>query len=497
MIDFVKLWEVAWPHLILVIGAFFCLLTAVVRSSRGVRVTTLLALIILSLSAYGFFGFWREGSLVTIDFLVLDPFGNFLGLLICAIALVTLIISHGYWQSQAENIPEAVPLLVFSAAGMALMVATTHLLTFVLALELMSLCLYVMVGMRRGDPQASEASFKYFLLGSVAAAFLLFGVSFLYGATGTLSLSEMGQHFILPGSALIFQAGVLLVLLGFAFKVAAAPLHFWAPDAYQGAPMPVTGFMATGVKVAAFGALIRVLQSFVIWESLDLQKILAGLSVATMVVGNLTALRQKSLKRILAYSSISHAGYLLLGMATLVAGSNFRFGSLSPVLFYLAVYGLLTLGCFAVLTALSSGGKELDDLEDLKGLAHRHPFLAATLSIFLISLAGIPPSAGFLAKYYLFSQAIQWGFYGLAVVGIITSAISLYYYLGPVVRMYFYGFAGEGELPPLGGGVKLLISLMAAAVFYLGLFPGASLNWIKNTQILSSITSDAQPTSPP
>ena len=273
------------------------------------------------------------GSQKILGLLTFDPFGNFLSLLICLIGLATVILSFRYWEGQEEPVGEVIPLTIFAALGMTLMVATTNLLTLVLALEIMSLCLYVMVATRRLDPKASEASFKYFLLGSVAAAFMLFGISFLYGTTGTLDLSLMAKKMIRPDMALLFHVGAVLLLLGFAFKVAAAPFHFWAPDVYDGAPVPVTGFMATGVKVAAFGALIRVVQALVGWEVLSLQNILVGLSMATMVVGNLAALRQKSLKRIMAYSSIAHAGYILLGMAAMVEGSRLRLDAISPILF--------------------------------------------------------------------------------------------------------------------------------------------------------------------
>jgi NADH-quinone oxidoreductase subunit N len=463
----------------------------VIATERGGRFTTLLAACAFLVSGYGFWTQWQEGAAVQLGLLTFDPFGNFLCLLLAATGLIVVLYSYRYWRNQEEFIAEGTPLLLFAVSGMTLMVSTTHLLTFVLGLEVMSLSLYVMVGMRRHDPASGEAALKYFILGSVAAAFLLLGISFLYGSTGTLSAELMGRVVVTGENAFLFKAGALLVLLGFAFKVAAVPLHFWAPDAYEGAPVPVTGFMAVAVKVAAFGALIRVVQAFAGWEGLSLTELFIALSLLTMVVGNLTALRQRSLKRIMAYSSIAHAGYLLLGVATLVRGAEFRMESLSPLLFYLLVYGLLTLGAFAVLTALSSGGKEIGELKELDGLAASRPLLSAALSIFLISLAGIPPSAGFFAKYYLFAQAVHVGLYPLAVVGILSSVASLYYYLGPVVRMYFHKSGTAPQFPALGVGMKCLIALLVLGVFYFGLFPGRALEITQKTLPFAVSTSTA------
>ncbi|HEX5034964.1 MAG TPA: NADH-quinone oxidoreductase subunit N, partial [bacterium] len=353
---------------------------------------------------------------------------------------------------------------------------------FVLGLEILSLSLYALVGFRRYDPRSGEAAFKYFLLGSVATAFLLFGIAMLYGSTGTMDLAKLPQSLSDPALQPIYQLSALLILLGFAFKVAAVPFHFWAPDAYDGAPMPVTGFMAAGVKVAAFGALLRVMQAWAPSVSLPWQKWIVMLAFATMLIGNLVALRQKHLKRLMAYSSIAHAGYLLLGFATLVAG-GFRAEAISPILSYLAVYSLMTLGVFAVLTLLSSRGTEVNQLEDLDGLADRHPALAAALSVFLISLAGVPPTAGFLAKYYLFSQAIEVGLYPLAIAGILASAISLYYYLAPIVRMYFHHREKTLDVPRIGPAFKLLLALLVVGVFYLGLFPGKMVELSRSAEL--------------
>ncbi|HCU24568.1 MAG TPA: NADH-quinone oxidoreductase subunit N [Deltaproteobacteria bacterium] len=473
---------VFWPALILLGAGLLGLLTVFLPKERRLGAAAGIAGLGFLAAALAFFQKWQAGEGASLGLLLSDPYANFFALLISLIGFGTTLFSFSYWKAQEEALLEAFSLILFAAFGMVTMVMTTHLVTFVFGLEIMSLSLYVLVGLRRHDPRSGEAAFKYFLLGSVATAFLLFGVSLLYGATGTLDWAKFSSDLVQPELGTFFKLGALLVLLGFAFKVAAAPFHFWAPDAYDGAPMPVTGFMAAGVKVAAFGALLRVVAALTVREEIPLAKWLVALSLATMVVGNLTALRQGHLKRLMAYSSIAHAGYLLLGVATLPGGAGFSAHTLSPVLFYLAVYSLLTLGVFAVLTMLSSQGEEINRLADLDGLAERRPVLAAALSVFLISLAGIPPSAGFLAKYYLFSQAMKVGLYLPAILGILTSAVSLYYYLGPVVRMYFHVPQPRADFAPGGRFRALTLAFMVALVFYLGLVPGSVLQSIRSTE---------------
>lgn len=481
-LDLVRMWELEWPYLALLGLALFSLIPAAFPARHRAKLTALVAALGFLLCAQGFYYQADLGVAAAMDLLVFDRFGNLLSALMCLTGFVTVLVSYAYWNSQAETIPEYYTLLLFSVFGMTTMVFTTQLLVFVLGLEILSLSLYALVGFRRYDPRSGEAAFKYFLLGSVATAFLLLGVAMLYGATGTMDLAKLPASLSDPALQPIYQLSALLILLGFAFKVAAVPFHFWAPDAYDGAPMPVTGFMAAGVKIAAFGALLRVMQAWAPSVSLPWQKWIVMLAFATMLIGNLVALRQQHLKRLMAYSSIAHAGYLLLGFAALVAG-GFRPEAISPILSYLAVYSLMTLGVFAVLTLLSSRGVEVNHLNDLDGLADRHPAVAAALSVFLISLAGVPPTAGFLAKYYLFSQAIEVGLYPLAIAGILASAISLYYYLGPIVRMYFHHREKVLEVPPVNPAFKLLLALLVVGVFYLGLFPGKMVELSRSAEL--------------
>ena len=484
--DLQNLWHYGWPLIILTGTGFLALVSSVIAGHHRLKITGAVAALGLLAALLGYawvaYPWMNSAASVQVAFLSFDFFGFLLSALVSLIGLLAVLLSYRYWRAQSEHIPEVFALIAFAVLGMALMVSTTHLLTFVLGLEVMSLSLYILVALRRHDLGSSEASFKYFLLGSVATAFLLFGLSLFYGASGVLDLRLVTVDSIV-GMETVFKLGAILILLAFAFKVAAVPLHFWAPDVYEGAPTPITGFMATGVKVAAFGALIRVAQVFNAFDFIPLSKLFLGLSLATMLVGSFTGLRQKSIKRIMAYSSIAHAGYLLLGLASMVQEKTVTPELLSPLVFYLITYSMLTLGAFAVLTALSSGGEEINQLDQFAGFGDKHPVYSAILSLFLLSLAGLPPTAGFFAKYYLFSQAIRLGLYPFAIVGIIASAISLYYYLAPIVMMYFKTKEKPLSLPAMGWIFKVIVAAMVIGVFYLGLFPGRLIQVVKGTQL--------------
>ncbi|MCP5468768.1 MAG: NADH-quinone oxidoreductase subunit N [Deltaproteobacteria bacterium] len=503
--SFSQLWHLGYPTLILVIAAFTALMTSIMRFKRSFLVTSIVSALGFFLSALGTI-FQIKAEVKGLFFgLEFGLYGQVLALIIALIGLVVVLFSYRYWldyeqEGKKEIIPETMALMLFSAVGMQLMLFAQNWIIFVLSLEVMSIALYILVGIRRYQVNSAEGALKYFLLGSVAAAIMLMGISFLYGATGSLDMMSFLKAFSLLklptySAGILVKAGLLLVLIGFIFKIAAVPFHFWAPDVYEAAPMPVTGFMATGVKVAAFGAFFRILMgipyiSFDAEHNRLLLNFLGLIFILTVVVANMTALRQKSIKRVLAYSSIAHAGYLLLGVMSYIKhqgqGSSHEleqiktmFGSLQSILLYLAVYSLLTLGAFAVLTNLSKK-KDLENIEELKGLAGRQPLLAAALSVFLFALAGIPPLGGFFAKYYLFSQAIATELYLYAVIGILFSAVSLYYYLAPVVAMYFMKTEASQEQVQSEISTpfysKLLIVGMMVLVFYVGLFPQSVLD---------------------
>ncbi len=330
----------------------------------------------------------------------------------------------------------------------------------------MSLSLYVMVGFRRNQLESNEAALKYFLLGAFASGFLLYGIALLYGATGATDLGRIGDF--LGGSPLgrdpLVLVGGLLVLTGFLFKVAAVPFHMWTPDAYQGAPTSVTGFMSAGAKAAGFAALLRVLLRALPSLAHDWQPLLAVVAMLTMTVGNVTALLQNNLKRMLAYSSIAHAGYLLVAI---VAGN--AEGSAAAV-FYLAVYSAMNLGAFALLTMLGRGGDEPVLVSDLAGLGFRQPLLGLALTLFMVSLGGIPPTAGFMGKVLVFGAAVKAGLvWPLVVVGVLNSVVSVYYYLRVTVALYMRSPEGEPVALSLNVPAVVAIVLTAAATLWWGL----------------------------
>ncbi|MBM4370276.1 MAG: NADH-quinone oxidoreductase subunit N [Deltaproteobacteria bacterium] len=406
-----------------------------------------------------------------------DLYSLYLWAAISLFVALSSLASVGYDRENRVHHGEYYALLSFAGLGMMLIVAATDLLVFFVALELLSLAIYGLVALKRFSPRAAEAGFKYFFTGALASAVLLYGMTLVWGETGTLSYFQLGS--LLPaGASALAYAGLLLILTGFAFKVALAPFHLWTPDAYEGAPGPVTGLMASGVKVAAFGALFRFF--FVSGAGaagapfgVEPGTILLVLSLATLFLGSLVALHQTDVKRILAYSSVVHAGYLGLGVLALPPSGDATLAGSLP--FYLVAYGLSNVGAFAVLSMLESRQREAVTLESLRGLARRRPLAAFALTVFLASLAGFPPTVGFLGKYYLFRDlillshgALTW----VVVVAVGASLVSVWYYLAPVVSMYMK--EPEEEPAPLAGSSAMTVALVVSllAVLGLGLLPG-------------------------
>jgi NADH-quinone oxidoreductase subunit N len=402
-----------------------------------------------------------------------DNFAIFVNLVLVVIGILTVIISSQTVERDGLPAGEYYATLLFAIVGMMLMAQATDLLLVFLALETMSLAVYVMTGMRRDQVQSSEAGFKYFLLGAFASSFFLYGVAFLYGVTGTTSLDRMGSVIAaqsMSGNPLILL-GVGLMLVGFAFKIAAVPFHMWSPDAYEGAPAVVTGFMSTGVKAAAIAAFARVFLSALEPMITDWAPVVWVVAAATMVVGTVLGVAQTSLKRMLAYSSIAHGGYLLLGI---IAGSDV---GKAAILFYLAAYALTNLGAFGIIALLGSRERANDDLRDYAGLWHTHPGLATLMTFFLLSLGGFPPTAGFIAKWYVFSAAVGQGYYGLAVIGMLASVVSVFFYLRIVVMMYMSERDARPVPAPVTGVALAGLVASLAGVLYLGVLPARVLDW--------------------
>jgi NADH-quinone oxidoreductase subunit N len=414
---------------------------------------------------------WNRNQ-VGFGVIVMDNYAIFFNITICAIGLLTILISSGAAERDRLPLGEYYALMLFAIVGMMLMGSTRDLLVIFLALEIMSLAVYVLTGIKRSSEMGAEAAFKYFVLGAFSSAFFLYGIAFVYAASGTTKLDELGMR--VAGQALqpalLMILALVLLLVGFGFKVAAVPFHMWTPDAYQGAPTLVTGFMSTGVKAAAFAAFVRVFLSALEPLRMDWVPILSAIAGLTMILGTVVGVAQTSVKRMLAYSSIAHAGYLLVG---LVAANS---AGKAAILFYVVAYAVTNLGAFGVLAALSTPDRPHDDLRDFAGLWRERPGLAALLTVFLLSLGGFPPTVGFVAKWYIFNAALQQNFVALAILGVLTSVVAVFFYLRLVVLMYMTDEKAPGHRPAATPVAVAGLLLALAAVFYLGVLPGRLLS---------------------
>lgn len=402
------------------------------------------------------------------DSIAYDRFAFFLDGIILGSAAVTVALSPGYLRRRGLHEGEYYALLLGSVLGMMLLAAATSLVTIFLGIELLSIALYVLSAFARTEERSQEAGLKYLLLGGFASGFLLYGMALIYGETGHTQLPRI-QAALQAGSRTtdpLLLTGVVLLLVGLGFKISVAPFHTWTPDVYQGAPTSVTTFMSVATKVAAFGAIIRVFTATLYSVADRWQGVIAFIAIISMVLGNVAALTQTSVKRMLAYSGIAQAGYILIGVAVIDP-----LGTVAA-LYYLAAYAAMNLGAFAVVTAMAGRGEDLDSYDGLRGLAYRRPYVAAAMALFLLSLGGFPPTAGFIAKFLVFSAAIKTGQIYLALWGIVTSAVSVYYYLRVALLMYqrprpteeFYPWA---RTTVASGGVLLATS---AGTLFLGVF---------------------------
>lgn len=388
---------------------------------------------------------------------------------------ISIIYSENYLENYKKDYGEYYALMLFSATGMMLMASGANLVIIFLGLEILSIPIYILAGLFREDVKSNEAALKYLLLGGFSSAFLLFGIAMLYGGTGTFYLADLAKIIKSGGMNPLTYLGLGLLVVGFGFKISLVPFHMWTPDVYEGAPTSITAFMSVGTKAAAFAAFLRVFMEVFPSIRMEWDMLLWVIAVATMTIGNLTALAQTNIKRMLAYSSIAHAGYILVGM---VAGNQL---GATGILYYLLAYTLMNLGAFGVIILVSRKKDNYLNIYDYSGLGFQYPGLAAVMSVFMFALVGMPPTAGFLGKFYIFSAAVQAGYIWLVIFGVINSLISVYYYLRITVIMYMKpaeADLGPVETTPL---VNATLIISALAVLLLGIFPGTIFNLALNS----------------
>ena len=409
---------------------------------------------------------WNRNAF-SFDVVTGDNFGLFVTLVLVIVGILTVALSSQVIERDDINAGEFYSLTLFAIGGMMLMATAADLLVIFIALEIFSLSVYILTGIRRDSKTGAEAAFKYFLLGAFSSAFFLYGIAFTYGITGTTRLNEIVivMSTRAGGQELLTYIALGLLLVGFAFKVSAVPFHMWTPDAYEGAPAVVTAFMSAGVKAAAFAAFVRVFMSTFGGLQPQWEPIIWMLSVASMILGAVAGVVQRNVRRMLAYSSVAHAGYLLMAMAS---GNQTGKGA---ILFYLLTYALTSLGAFGVTALVSTGEQTNDDLADYAGLSKRQPLLAFLMTVFLLSLGGFPPTAGFVGKWYLFSAAVSSGSYALAIIGVLTSVVSVFFYLRIVVMMYMTDEASTAPVTQPTAASVFALAVPLIATFYLGILP--------------------------
>jgi NADH-quinone oxidoreductase subunit N len=454
------------PLLAVVAGALVILLLEVFIQKERRDYLGYASLVFLAAAAFLAVTSWGKEYSYFQRGLALDDLAVFLTLLFLLAVAFVILLSLKYIRQQDANHGEIFGLLLLALSGLMIMTSSSDLLVIFLGLEVLSVSSYALAGLRRKAEKSGEAALKYFLLGSFASAFLVLGLAFLFGAARSLAVPEIIAHFkAVSGSPALGLVGLALVLVGFGFKIAVVPFHMWTPDVYEGAPTPVTAFFSIGPKAAGFVVLLRVFMNF--WGAVPsgsaLFWALWTISVLTMVVGNLVALRQTNVKRLLAYSSIAHAGYILVAiLARDQAG----------LVFYLAAYLFMNVGAFAALIGLSKKGTEYLEIDDFAGIGFRYPWIGATLSVFLLSLAGFPPTAGFLAKFYVFSAAVRAGLVPLVVIGVLASLVSVFYYLRIIVAMYMRDPVRDVDIEVENPALFLVLFLCLYGVLQLGIFPG-------------------------
>jgi NADH-quinone oxidoreductase subunit N len=451
------------PEIVLTAGALI-VLVADVLLPRGSRLLVWVTMAALAATFVSLVPFRDTQVTVSNGLIAVDQFALYFKVVFLVAASMTVLMSVRYLEAEGASPGEYYFLILCSTLGMMIMAGGIDLITSFIGLETMAVSFYILVGFIKPNQRSNEAAVKYFLLGAFSLGILLYGMSLLYGLSGTTNLRVMATVFAGQPRDPLLVLAVILVVAGMGFKIAAVPFHMWAPDVYEGAPTPVTAFLSVGSKAAAFAMLLRIFREGVPSMNADWRLLFEGLAIVTMTVGNLAALTQSNLKRMLAYSSIAHAGYLLMGV---VAGTT---RGVSAMLIYLFIYSFMQLGAFAVIVMMRRADVVGDELKDFSGLHFRHPFAAFAMLVFMLSLGGIPPTAGFMGKLWLFGAAIDAGYFWLAIIGVLNTAVSLYYYIRVVVFMYLRKET-TGSEPVARPALAFTLALAVAGTIVFGVYP--------------------------
>lgn len=455
------------PLVIVSVTAMVVLIVGLFVRREQSAVLSAISLVGVVLALLATIALWGQNRTAFGGMVVVDSFSVFFGAVCLGIVALTVVLSTEFIVRERFSAGEYDALLLFTGAGMLILTASRDLVAVLLGLEVLSISLYVLAGFARDRLTSEEAAIKYFLLGAFALSFLVYGTALMYGATGSTQFATIAQALqqsdLVRNPLLLAAAG--LILVGFAFKLSLVPFHMWTPDVYEGAPTSVTAFMSVGTKAAVFGALLRLLDEALPALRGDWANILWGLAILSMMLGNFAAVTQRNVKRLLAYSSIAQAGYMLIAVvASGAAGRN-------ALLFYVAAYAVTNLGAFAVVQGLSGKTDEDTDLANFEGLANRNPGMAAAMAIFMLSLAGVPPTAGFMAKLYVFSAAIQGGYLDLAIIGVLTSAVATFYYLKLVVAMYMRPTGDRATPIRVPTSLALIVLVAVLLTIQMGVVP--------------------------
>jgi NADH-quinone oxidoreductase subunit N len=455
----------AMPELLLAVAGMVLLLAGTFVAGERARLFSWAAVLVLAVAiALVAAGAWTR----TLGFgglFVVDPFARFMKLLVLLGSALAIVLSLGFVEREQMDRYEFPVLLVFATLGMMLMISANDLISLYLGLEMQSLALYVVAAFRRDTVRSTEAGLKYFVLGALSSGMLLYGASLVYGFAGTTGFDQLALVLKGDGLSTGVVVGLVFVAAGLAFKISAVPFHMWTPDVYEGAPTPVTAFFAAAPKIAAVALTVRVMVGPFGGLVVQWQQIVFAISIASMLLGAFAAINQSNIKRLMAYSSIGNIGYALVGLA---AGTE---QGVQGILIYMAIYLFMTLGTFACILAMRRQGRMVEGIDDLAGLSKSNPLLALTLSLFMFSMAGIPPLAGFFAKYFVFLAAIQAKLYWLAVIGVLASVVSAFYYWR-IVRVMYFEEAAEGFDRPMELGIRMVLALSTAVILLFIVWPG-------------------------